>query len=55
MIFLGHLRTWFAVQKFIERNKVNPLENFELDLKKLWIEEEVKSVRWNLILKVRIK
>lgn len=50
--FLGHLRTWSAVQRYIDRNNINPLTGFESELKNLWNDDERKRTTWPLILKV---
>lgn len=50
--FIGHLRTWSAVQRFIDTNNVNPLIEFEERLRVSWKDDESKTVRWPLILKV---
>lgn len=50
--FMGHLRTWSAVQRFIDTNKTNPLTAFEEQLALLWNDTERKLTTWPLILKV---
>ncbi len=53
--FLGHLRTWSAVQRFIDKNNFNPIDTIEAALNSHWKATEVKSVTWNLHLIVRRK
>lgn len=50
--FMGHLRTWSAVQRFIDTNHTNPLIAFEEQLRSLWNDTERKTTTWPLILKV---
>ena len=50
--FTGHLRTWSAVQRYIDKNNSNPIDILIPDLSLIWNSEEIKKVTWNLILKV---
>jgi SAM-dependent methyltransferase len=50
--FIGHLRTWSAVQRFIDNNKTNPLAWYEQKLKQYWKSGEIKNVSWKLDLKI---
>lgn len=44
---LGYLNTWSALQHFVKENGVSPLtESFVADLKKVWPEGLVKTVRF---------
>jgi len=44
---LGYLGSWSAVQHFIRKNGFNPIdENFETQLKAVWPEGEIKTVRF---------
>jgi len=50
---VGYLGTWSATQKYIEKNKKNPLIDFEPALAKVWgLADEKKRIRWKLYLKV---
>jgi hypothetical protein len=50
---LGHLRSWSATQKYIDKYNENPMEHLLLKLQEHWdnIETE-KEITWKLILKV---
>jgi SAM-dependent methyltransferase len=50
---IGYLNTWSATQRYIEKNKVNPITIQEPKLESLWKEAALKkTIRWNLTLKV---
>lgn len=50
---IGHLRTWSATQKYIDKHNENPLEPLALKLKEQWKDIETeKEIKWKLILKV---
>jgi SAM-dependent methyltransferase len=50
---IGHLRTWSATQKYIDRYNENPLERLSQKLKEQWKDIETeKEITWKLILKV---
>ncbi|OLE51417.1 MAG: SAM-dependent methyltransferase [Acidobacteria bacterium 13_1_20CM_3_53_8] len=52
---LGYLRTWSATQKFMEKNKVDPLLSINDELLALWGEpESEQQVRWPLRLRVGV-
>jgi len=48
---IGYLNTWSAVQRFINEQQYNPTDQLAEELRRIWQEEEVKTVRWKLILK----
>jgi ubiquinone/menaquinone biosynthesis C-methylase UbiE len=50
---LGHLRTWSATQKYIDKYNENPVERLARKLKENWKDIETqKEITWKLILKV---
>jgi SAM-dependent methyltransferase len=50
---LGLVSSWSAVQRFIDQNSYNPVEELEGQLLKLWgNRDHNKEVTWNLILKI---
>jgi len=49
---IGYLGTWSALQKYIEKNKKNPIELVFEDLKKSWGPEITQTVKWKLGLRV---
>lgn len=50
---VGHLRTWSATQKYIDKYNENPLERLSQKLKEHWNDIETeKKITWKLILKV---
>jgi SAM-dependent methyltransferase len=52
----GYLNSWSAVQHYIQKNKVNPVEKMIPDLKKAWGEEESRKVIFPLFTRVgRVK
>jgi ubiquinone/menaquinone biosynthesis C-methylase UbiE len=52
---LGYLSTWSAVQHYKDANKADPIELIKEDLKNSWGEQETKTFRFPLILRVGIK
>jgi SAM-dependent methyltransferase len=50
--FLGHLRTWSAVQRYIDKHHSNPILEIEKQLGRHWEKGETKTVFWKLNLKV---
>ncbi len=50
---LGHIRSWSATQKYIDRYSENPMEKLSQKLQEHWKEIETeKEMTWKLILKV---
>jgi ubiquinone/menaquinone biosynthesis C-methylase UbiE len=50
---LGLVSSWSAVQRFIDKNGYDPVEELENDLLKLWGNKaQNKEVNWKLILKI---
>lgn len=49
---LGYLGTWSALQAFIKRNGSNPLEALYPDLRKAWGNGSIRSVKWELAVRV---
>ena len=50
--FIKYLTTWSAIPRFIEKNKFNPLGDFEKKLKQVWLNaEEEKTCTWKITLK----
>lgn len=49
---MGYLNTWSAVKHFIKQNAYDPLENIRSELKQLWGNEEIKVVRFPLLLRL---
>jgi SAM-dependent methyltransferase len=53
VVFTGYLRTWSAVQRFIENKGFDPVDAFEKELAVVWGNpEDAHLVSWKLILKV---
>ena len=50
---MGYLRTWSALQKYINEEEKNPLHTFYPELQKIWGDEKTKSISWNLGLRVQ--
>lgn len=50
--FLGFINTWSAVQRFINQEHYNPVARLNVNLLKIWPPEELKEIKWELILKV---
>jgi SAM-dependent methyltransferase len=50
--FVGYLRTWSALQTFIQTQKYNPLEVHFSELRTIWGNVPVRSVKWSLSLRV---
>ena len=49
---LGYLRSWSAVQRYIDKNDVDPLEETAALLRVVWNDGRAKEVVWRVILKV---
>ncbi|XDD52111.1 class I SAM-dependent methyltransferase [Leptospira sp. WS92.C1] len=49
---LGYLRTWSSVQKYIQKNEIDPVLKIEPELKKLWGNSKTKKVEWPLFFKI---
>jgi len=49
---IGYLNTWSAVKHFIKQNGYNPIDKLQSDLAQLWGNEQVKQVRFPLLLRV---
>jgi ubiquinone/menaquinone biosynthesis C-methylase UbiE len=54
--FKGYLSTWSGAQQYIKQTGSSPLALIEDDLNKVWNEEDIKSFRFPIVLKIgRIK
>jgi len=49
---IGFLNTWSATQHFIKRNNLNPVEKISEALKKIWIDDKVKTVIFSVLLRI---
>ena len=49
---IGYLNTWSAVKHFTKQNGFNPVENLQAELQKVWNEDEIKEVRFPLLLRI---
>ena len=49
---IGYLNTWSAVKHYIKHYNHNPVEELELELKKYWDSEEIKEVRFPILLRI---
>ena len=50
---LGHLRSWSATQKYIDKYNENPIEHLSQKLQEHWKDIETKKeITWKLILKL---
>ncbi|MCA5004805.1 class I SAM-dependent methyltransferase [Sphingobacterium bovistauri] len=53
---IGYLNTWSAVKHFKEKNKYNPIDDIENDLKNAWGSSEIRRVIFPIIFRVgRVK
>lgn len=53
---IGYLNTWSAVNHFIDKNQINPVNDIEADLRRAWGTQEVRRVIFPIIFRVgRIK
>lgn len=52
--FAGYLNTWSGVQKFIAANNYNPVDNLIEEIKPLWPEGEIYTVKFPVYLKLGI-
>jgi len=50
--FIGYLSTWSSVQKYMKTHGSSPVELIKDDLDKLWDDDEIKTVRFPLCLKL---
>ena len=50
--FEGYLNTWSSVKKYFSKNKINPVVGFMEQIKLLWMNAEVKQVRFPLFLRL---
>lgn len=50
--FIGFIRTWSALPRFIEKYHFDPVDDFQTKLSDQWPVDEERIVRWDLILKV---
>src|ERR1700739_875412 len=51
--FIGYFNTWSATQRYISQHNINPTEELEKDLRKVWGDAELeKKLTWDLILKI---
>lgn len=49
---IGYLNTWSAVKHFIKQNHYNPVDQLQKVLEQCWGDEEFKSIRFPLFLRV---
>lgn len=49
---IGYLNTWSAVKHFIKQNHYNPVEQLQNEMVRYWGDNEFKSVRFPLFLRV---
>lgn len=49
---IGYLNTWSAVKHYIRKNKNNPIDELEIELKKLWKDGEIKEVKFPILLRI---
>jgi hypothetical protein len=50
--FVGYLRTWSAVRRFVEAQQMDPLASVLPRLEADWPADECRRVRWPLFLRV---
>lgn len=50
--WVGYLGTWSALQTYIQREHSNPLDLIISDLQSAWGERAIRTVRWELALRV---
>lgn len=48
----GYLKTWSAVKHFIRENEYNPVDKLRPEIEKLWGDEQIKQVRFPLLLRI---
>jgi SAM-dependent methyltransferase len=51
---LGYLNSWSSVQNYIEANDVNPLDEFEIQLRPFWANDVVKKIRFRVFARIGI-
>ena len=49
---IGYLNTWSAVKQFIKQNDYNPIDELDGKLKQHWNIEEIKEVKFPLLLRI---
>lgn len=49
--FTGHIRTWSAIQRYIDTCGINPVDQLEREIAQHWNPHEIKTASWKLILK----
>lgn len=52
---IGHLRTWSAVQRYIDEQGVNPIDQVHADLEAAWGDETTRLVTWPLHVIIGVK
>lgn len=50
--FIGYLETWSAVKHFQQQHNQNPIELIKAELFQLWEKDEIKSIRFPILLRV---
>ena len=50
--FIGYLNTWSAVKHYIKQNDENPINKLEIELKEHWKENEIKDVKFPILLRI---
>jgi ubiquinone/menaquinone biosynthesis C-methylase UbiE len=51
---LGYFNSWSAVQNYIEKNSVNPVDQLDEQLSSYWNPTEVKKIRFRIFTKIGI-
>jgi ubiquinone/menaquinone biosynthesis C-methylase UbiE len=49
---IGYLNTWSAVKHFIKQNGFNPVDKLQSEIEKFWDNEQIKQVRFPLLLRI---
>jgi hypothetical protein len=49
---MGYLNTWSAVKHFIKQNGYNPVDELKPEIEKHWGKEDVKQVKFPVLLRI---
>ncbi|QRM90263.1 methyltransferase domain-containing protein [Lacinutrix sp. WUR7] len=49
---IGYLNTWSSVKHFIDQNAYNPVDSLQLQLEKHWNSEDLKEVKFPILLRI---
>ncbi len=49
---IGYINTWSAVKHYIKQNNHNPIKALKVELKRYWKSEEIKKVKFPVLLRV---